>query len=165
LYCGDCLIELGNLEPNSIDTVITDPPAGISFMGSTWDSHSHYEPQTDKAKLAQEFGNALGLAAWESGFLSFTVDWALSTIRPHKPGGTALVWAIPRTSDLTSLGLRLAGYEVKDVVTHIFGSGFPKSADIGKHLDRLEYKKREDAIKNALAEKGFTDVVWSSDRE
>jgi len=83
------------------------------------------------------------LEKWEAGFLLFTVDWAYSVLRVLKPGASGLVWSIPRTSDLTQFGLRLAGFEIRDVVSYLFGSGFPKSHNISKAMDKHFGAKRE----------------------
>ena len=112
---GDSLERLKELADNSIDSMITDPPAGISFMGKNWDD--------DKG----------GRNEW--------IEW-LSNIfvkvkRVLKPGGNALVWALPRTSHWTATALENSGFEIRDVVIHIFGSGFPKSHNIGKAIDKL----------------------------
>lgn len=98
--------ELGTvLPPNSVDAIVCDPPAGIDFMGKGWDS--------DKG----------GRDAW--------VAWLAKTLAPAfaalKPGGHALVWAIPRTSHWTAMALEAAGFEIRDRVAHLFGTGFPKS--------------------------------------
>jgi len=113
LHHGDCLEVMPTLEANSVDTIITDPPAGISFMGKTWDS--------DK-------GGRDHWVAW----LTLVMREAL---RVTKPGGMALVWSIPRTSHWTGTAIERAGWEVRDVVTHLFGSGFPKSHQFAKQLN------------------------------
>lgn len=107
---GDCLETLKELPDNSVDSVVTDPPAGISFMGKAWDD--------DKGGRKQWI-------AWMSEVMS-------ECLRVLKPGGHALVWAIPRTSHWTATALEDAGFEIRDVVTHLFGSGFPKSLNIEK---------------------------------
>ncbi len=93
------------LQPDSVDAIVCDPPAGISFMGKKWD------------------GDHGGRDQW--------VAWLAATLAPAfvalKPGGHALVWAIPRTSHWTALALELAGFEIRDVHHHLFGTGFPKS--------------------------------------
>lgn len=121
LHVGDCLEVLKGLRENSIDSVITDPPAGISFMGKSWDS--------DKG----------GRKEW----ISWMESVMRECLRVLKPGGHALVWAIPRTSHWTATAIEDAGFEVRDVVTHLFGSGFPKSLDISKAIDKEAGAKRE----------------------
>lgn len=111
---GDCKEVLKTLPENSVDAIVTDPPAGISFMGKEWDD--------DK-------GGREGWVKWLSEVMS-------EAKRVLKPGGHALVWALPRTSHWTGTALENAGFEVRDCVYHLFGSGFPKSLDISKAIDK-----------------------------
>lgn len=110
LIQGDCLERLVALEPNSIDALITDPPAGISFMGKEWDD--------DKG----------GRKHW----ITWMTEVMTECLRVMKPGAYGLVWALPRTSHWTATALEDAGFEVRDVVTHLFGTGFPKSLNLGE---------------------------------
>ena len=120
LIQGDCLVELRKLEENSVDALVTDPPAGISFMGKSWDS---------------DHG---GRAEWIARMkLSFA-----ECLRVLKPGAHGLVWALPRTSHWTATALEDAGFEVRDVILHLFGQGFPKSLDISKAIDKANGDKR-----------------------
>jgi hypothetical protein len=116
LIQGDSLEVLKTLESNSVDSLITDPPAGISFMNKTWDS--------DKG----------GPDVW----VTWMKDIMRECLRVLKPGAHALVWAIPRTSHRTATALEEAGFEIRDVVTHLFGSGFPKSHNIGKKIKEFD---------------------------
>ena len=119
LIRGDCLVELKKLKNNSVDAVVTDPPAGISFMGKAWDS--------DKG----------GRDNW----IKWMSEIASECNRILRPGGHALVWSIPRTSHWTGMAWENAGFEPRDVIAHIFGSGFPKSLSIGKSINKLETAK------------------------
>jgi hypothetical protein len=115
LYAGDALDVLRGLPDNSVDSIVTDPPAGIAFMGKAWDG----------AKGGRE-----QWSAWLAAIMA-------EALRVTKPGGHALVWALPRTAHWTACGLEDAGWEIRDRITHLFGSGFPKSLDVGKALDRI----------------------------
>jgi hypothetical protein len=117
LLRGDCLEQLKTLEENSIDSLVTDPPAGISFMGKDWDDGENFIPSMTAA---------------------FT-----ECLRVLKPGAHGLVWALPRTSHWTATALEYAGFEIRDVVTHLFGSGFPKSLDISKAIDKAAGVERK----------------------
>lgn len=121
LLNGDCLEALKTLESNSVDSLVTDPPAGISFMGKEWDS--------DK-------GGRDGWIKWMSEVMR-------ECLRVMKPGAHGLVWAIPRTSHWTAAALEDAGFEIRDVITHLFGQGFPKSLDISKAIDKAAGAERE----------------------
>ncbi len=117
----DCLDVLKRLPPNCLDSMITDPPAGIGFMGREWDS--------DK-------GGRVSWIAWLETIL-------VEALRVLKPGAHALVWAIPRTSHWTATALEQAGFEIRDVVTHHFGTGFPKSLNVSKAIDDAAGATRE----------------------
>ena len=102
---GDSLTELKRFEDDSIDALVTDPPAGISFMGKAWDTKDVFQSQMR--------------AIFEECF------------RVLKPGAHGFVWALPRISHHTATALENAGFEIRDVVTHVFGTGFPKSHNVG----------------------------------
>lgn len=121
LICGDSLSELKNLDADSIDALVTDPPAGISFMGKAWD------------------GDKGGRKQW----IAWMAEMMGEASRVLKPGAHALVWALPRTSHWTATALEDAGYEIRDVIIHLFGSGFPKSLDVGKAIDKAAGANRE----------------------
>jgi DNA modification methylase len=122
IYQEDCLEVLRRAPDNYFDSMVTDPPAGISFMHREWD------------------GNKGGRDHW--------IDWMCERMqeayRVLKPGAHALVWALPRTSHWTATALEDAGWEVRDIFTHHFGSGFPKSQDVGKFIDKLSGAERQE---------------------
>ena len=121
IHHGDALAVLRGMPDSSVDAIVTDPPAGIAFMGKDWDK--------DKG----------GRGAW--------IDWmsqiAAECLRVLKPGAHALVWAIPRTSHWTATAWEDAGFEVRDRIAHVFGSGFPKSLDVSKAIDKMHGAERE----------------------
>ena len=147
---GDCIEVLKTMPDNCVDAIVSDPPAGISFMGKSWDTFDKDmfgkkgQEGTNDLKVKKNFdilpryGNADML-----GFQDFICQAFTEAIRVLKPGGYALVWAIPRTSHHTAMGLERAGFEIRDVVNHIFGSGFPKSLNIGKAIDKLQGNERD----------------------
>lgn len=121
IVCGDNLTVMKTFDDNSIDSIVTDPPAGISFMNRHWDS--------DKG----------GRDHW--------IEWMCGVskecLRVAKPGAHALVWALPRTSHWTATAWENGGWECREVVNHIFGTGFPKSLNIGKQFDKAAGIERE----------------------
>lgn len=119
---GDSSEVLKLLPDNSVDSIVTDPPAGIGFAGEHWDSYSAPEGSRNPAR---------------DGFISAMAQIFAECLRVLKPGGHALVWAIPRTSHWTAMALEDAGFEIRDRVGHLFGSGFPKSHNIALAIDKL----------------------------
>lgn len=109
VFNGNSLEVLREFPDNCIDAGVMDPPAFISFMGKAWDSDKSYA----------EF-----------------VEVISEVFRVIKPGGHVLVWAIPRTSWMTGSALNLVGFEVRDVIAHAFGTGFPKSMNIAKAIQK-----------------------------
>jgi len=114
LHQGDCLAVLRTMPDASVDSVVTDPPAGIAFMGKAWDE--------DKG----------GRRQW----IAWMAEVMAEALRVLKPGGHALVWALPRTSHWTATALEDAGFEVRDCLVHVFGSGFPKSQNVAIAIDK-----------------------------
>jgi hypothetical protein len=110
LYHGDCVAVMRGMADNSVDAIVTDPPAGIAFMGKAWDS--------DRG----------GRRQW----IAWLAEVMTEAHRVLKPGGHALVWALPRTSHWTATALEDAGFEVRDRIAHHFGSGMPKSPSVLK---------------------------------
>ena len=106
LIHGDSLDKLQDLAENSVDTIITDPPYGLSFMGKRWD----YDVPS--------------------------VELWRETLRVLKPGGTALIFAGSRTSHRMAVNVEDAGFVLKDTIMWLYGSGFPKATDISKQLDK-----------------------------
>ena len=145
VHVGDNLPILKTLPDNSVDAIVTDPPAGIGFMGKEWDK--------DKG----------GRDKW--------IDWmaevAAECLRVIKPGGHALVWALPRTSHWTATAWENAGWEPRDRICHIFSTGFPKSANISKQIDRMAGAEREVVSTNPNYRPNsgaIADPKWWQDR-
>lgn len=145
LVHGDCLDILTRLPNASIDVVVTDPPAGINFMGSRtgWDSFAGYEPRTARGLEVEPPLAALGLAKWARGFVTFMVDVWSEVDRVLKPGAFVCAWALPKTADLAGLAMRLAGWELHDSLLHLYGSGMPKGINVSKEIDKLHGAERE----------------------
>ena len=105
IYHGKCEDVLPTLPDASVDALVTDPPWGIGFMGIEWDKHKGGRDQW---------------IAWLCGIMT-------ECRRILKPGGYGWVWALPRTSHWTATACEDAGFEIRDIVTHVFGQGMPKS--------------------------------------
>ncbi len=103
LHHGDCLTVLPTLAAGVVDSVVTDPPAAISFMGKGWDSFKGRDC-----------------------FIDFLTTALAECLRVAKPGAYLLCWALPRTSHWTGTAIEDAGWVIQDRIAHLFGQGFPK---------------------------------------
>ena len=112
---GDCLSVLATLDENSIDTCITDPPYELGFMGKKWDSS----------------GVAFQVETWQAVF------------RVLKPGAILLAFGGTRTYHRMVCAIEDAGFEIRDTIAWVYGSGFPKSYDISKGIDKQAGAERE----------------------
>jgi len=106
LHHGDCLKVMAELPDASVDSVVTDPPYGLGFMGREWDNLPPGEP------------------------------WARECLRVLKPGGHLLAFGGTRTWHRLAVAVEDAGFEIRDSIAWLYGSGFPKSLDVGKAIDR-----------------------------
>jgi hypothetical protein len=104
LRCGDALDVLRTLPADSVDAVVTDPPAGINFMNMKFDS---------------DRGGRDKWVAWLGERLA-------EAFRVAKPGAVMLCWALPRTSHWTALAIEAGGWQIEDRIAHLFAQGFPK---------------------------------------
>ena len=131
---GDCLTVLRDLPDNSVDSVVTDPPYGLSNTkpAQVADVLAAWVTGDMEAVPAKK-GGFMG-ADWDS-FVPPPAVWA-ECLRVLKPGGHMAVFAGARTQDLMGLSIRLAGFEIRDTLGWVYGSGFPKSMDIGKAIDK-----------------------------
>ena len=109
---GDSAVVLTAIPDASIDAIVADPPAGIAFMGKAWDG--------DK-------GGKEHWIEWLAGILR-------EAFRVLKPGGHMVLWALPRTSHWTAEAIERAGFEIRDVLVHLQGAGFPKSLSVEKAI-------------------------------
>ena len=136
---GDCLEVLRSMEDNSVDSVTTDPPYGLSNTKPA---------QVADVLAAWVTGETEAVPAKKGGFMGKDWDsfvpppavWA-ECLRVLKPGGHMAVFAGARTQDLMGLSIRLAGFEIRDTLGWIYGSGFPKSMDVAKAIDRTQTVK------------------------
>jgi site-specific DNA-methyltransferase (adenine-specific) len=117
---GDCVEVMRTLPADSIDAIVTDPPYGIDFMGKDWDG----------------FGTPHGFQTW-------TEQWAREALRVLKPGGHLLAFGGTRMYHRLATGVEDAGFEVRDMMSWLYGSGFPKSLDVSKAMDKAAGAKRQ----------------------
>ncbi|WP_374028609.1 site-specific DNA-methyltransferase [Pseudomonas sp. UMAB-08] len=127
LICGDCLETMRTLPDNSVDSVVTDPPYGLSFMGKKWD---YDVPSTE--------------------------IWA-ECLRVLKPGGHLLAFAGTRTQHRMAVRIEDAGFEIRDMIAWVYGSGFPKSMDVSKAIDKAAGAERNLTRAGVNRREGYGD--------
>jgi DNA modification methylase len=128
LHLGDCLDVLATLPEGSVDTIITDPPYGLTFMGKDWDR------------------GVPGVAFWQAA------------LRVAKPGAMLLAFGGTRTHHRLMCAIEDAGWEIRDCLMWLYGSGFPKSHDISKGIDRAAGAERE------VIGQGSSGITTGSDK-
>jgi len=137
LMLGDCLGSLKSLADNSIDSLVTDPPYGLSKQPDIAEVMSHWlNGDSYKHKHKGFMGKS-----WDS-FVPNPEYWR-EVYRVLKPGGHGLVFAGTRTVDLMTISLRFAGFEIRDQICWLYGSGFPKSANVSKAIDKAAGAERK----------------------
>jgi site-specific DNA-methyltransferase (adenine-specific) len=113
LHVGDCLDVMRELADCSVDSIVTDPPYGLGFMGKAWDD------------------------------LPPSEEWAKQCLRVLKPGGHLLAFGGSRTWHRLAVAVEDAGFEIRDSIAWLYGSGFPKSLDVSKAIDKAAGADRE----------------------
>lgn len=114
-YNGDCIEEMRKLNDNSVDSIVTDPPYELGFMGKSWDSTG----------------------------IAYNIDVWREALRVLKPGGHMLAFGGTRTYHRMACAIEDTGFEIRDQMQWLYGSGFPKSMDISKAIDKAARAKRE----------------------
>lgn len=115
LHRGDCIEVMRGMADNSVDAIVTDPPYELGFMGKSWD--------------------ASGIA--------YNVDMWREALRVLKPGGHLLAFSGSRTYHRMTCAVEDAGFEIRDQIMWVYGSGFPKSLDVSKAIDKAAGVERE----------------------
>lgn len=115
IILGDCRDRMAEMEENSVDAIVTDPPYELGFMGKSWDGS----------------GIAYDQEVWRQAW------------RVLKPGGYLLAFGGTRTYHRLACAIEDAGLEIRDCISWVYGSGFPKSLDVSKAIDRAAGAERE----------------------
>jgi len=141
LYHGDCREILAGLPDESVSAVVTDPPYGLAFMGKKWD----YDVPAVEV-------------------------WA-ECLRVLKPGGHLLAFAGTRTQHRMATAIEDAGFEIRDMIAWVYGSGFPKSLDVSKAIDAQDAVQEQQARRlrftawirsTGISRKQVTEILQNS---
>lgn len=164
LHHGDCIAVLRELPDNSVDAVVTDPPYGLEFMGKDWDA-PWKKPGADVGrgvKVAEQRAAEMteagrghstsagpylaarvdSIRAAGAPFQEWCTEWATECLRVLKPGGHILAFGGSRTWHRLAAAVEDAGFEIRDSIAWLYGSGFPKSMDVSKAIDNAAGAQR-----------------------
>ena len=120
IHNGDCIETMNAMPPESVDAIVTDPPYGLGFMGKKWDG------------------------------LPPSLEWAEACYRVLKPGGHIAAFGGTRTWHRLAVAIEDAGFEMRDSLAWLYGSGFPKSHNVGKSTGDERYAGHGTALKPAF---------------
>ena len=135
LINGNCLLVMPTMAADSVHSIVTDPPYGLSFMGKDWD---HGIP---------------GVAFWTEA------------LRVAKPGAMLLAFGGTRTFHRLAVAIEDAGWDIRDTIMWVYGSGFPKSLDVSKAIDKAAGADREIVGENPCARPNHDGkTVWIGDK-
>ena len=115
LINADCIAAMKEMPENSVDSIVTDPPYELGFMGKSWDSS----------------GIAFNIEVWQEA------------LRVLKPGGHLIAFSGSRTYHRMAVAIEDAGFEIRDQIMWVYGSGFPKSHNVSKGIDKAAGAERE----------------------
>lgn len=153
LYVGDCIERMGELGDASVDAIVTDPPYGLGFMGKEWDSpggtgdfpmrrtdaqnmvNTGASRQGGRQRSCEDFTKRQARDA--RSYQEWCEAWGRECLRVLKPGGHLAAFGGTRTYHRLAAGLEDAGFELRDTLAWLYGSGFPKSRDIAKDIDKM----------------------------
>jgi len=143
LYHGDCLDVLAQLEPDSVDSIVTDPPYGLGFMGVKWDTYGDGKGRSHARKPG---GVELIRGKENRKYQETSRVWFIEALRVAKPGAHLLAFGGTRTFHRLACAIEDAGWELRDTIMWVYGTGFPKSVDVSKAIDKsagVNWRKAE----------------------
>lgn len=154
LHHGDCIEILKTLPDASVDAVVTDPPYGLGFMGQKWDTYANESGRAPSAKASFDHvgGNHNPTSSADAArtrrvesarFGEWCELWTVECLRVLKPGGHMIAFGGSRTWHRLAAAVEDAGFEIRDSVAWLYGSGFPKSLDVSKAIDKAAGAERE----------------------
>jgi len=118
LHHGDCIEVMRGMADGSVDSIVTDPPYELGFMGKSWDSTG----------------------------IAYSVELWTEALRVLKPGGHLLAFSGSRTYHRMAVAIEDAGFEIRDQIMWLYGSGFPKSHNVSKGIDKAAGAVREEIV-------------------
>lgn len=162
---GDCVERMSKLPAAYFDALVTDPPYGLEFMSKKWDKldgdvspgyseRPRFRGETSAAKNHPGHGNVPNFYVAGSKSQQWHEQWARAALRVLKPGGFLVAFGGTRTFHRLTCAIEDAGFEIRDGLMWLYGSGFPKSMDVSKAIDKAAGAERQRV--GALRGSGYT---------
>ena len=143
LHAGDCLDVLDAMEANSVDSICCDPPyhllSTVKRFGAAGAAPAKHGTDGLYARASRGFMGK----EWDGGDIAFRPETWAKVLRVLKPGGHMVAFSAPKCSHRMVCAIEDAGFEIRDGLMWIFGSGFPKSLSVSKAIDRAAGAERE----------------------
>lgn len=144
---GDCIERMRELAAESVDAVVTDPPYGLEFMGKEWDrlgaGTGDVQEGTDDSHPFRNGTRRVRFGVSARTMQTWHEAWATEAFRVAKPGAHLLAFGGTRTVHRLTSAIEDAGWEIRDCLVWAYASGFPKSLDVSKAIDKAAGAERE----------------------
>lgn len=164
LYKGNMLDMLEEIEPNSIDSIITDPPYGLTSITKRFGKEDSAECQYGKDGSFQRLSKGFMGKEWDGSGIEYNVDAWGKCYEVLKPGGYLLAFGGSRTFHRIACAIEDAGFEIRDTIMWLYGSGFPKSMSLGKVIEGKQVLGSANVrdIKKLNGKKDIVSGGWNS---
>lgn len=141
ILIGDCREKLLELADDSVDAIITDPPYHLTAnkKGGSGQASANEDSPAGRARIGTGFMGK----AWDGGGVAFDPETWVKAYRVLKPGGHLIAFGGSRTYHRLACAIEDAGFEIRDQIMWLYGSGFPKSLDVSKAIDKAAGAERE----------------------
>jgi DNA modification methylase len=162
ILIGDCVERMRELPDNSVDSVVCDPPYHLTSIVKRFGSANAAPAQVGKTGAYARASKGFMGQTWDGGDVAFQPETWAEVWRVLKPGGHLLAFSGTRTYHRMAVAIEDAGFEVRDMIAWHYGSGFPKSHDISKAIDKrpgvLSHADFAADLRAAMAAKGYTNT-------
>jgi DNA modification methylase len=143
ILIGDCLIRMKELPDNSVDSVVCDPPYHLTSIVKRFGSADAAPCKVGKTGAYARASKGFMGQTWDGGDVAFRPETWAEVLRVLKPGGHLVAFSGTRTYHRMAVAIEDAGFEIRDMIAWHYGSGFPKSHDISKAIDRARDDKSD----------------------
>jgi len=143
IWLGDCLKLLKDIPSESVDAIVSDPPYDLVSIVKRFGREGSAPAQYGKDGAFARVSKGFMGKEWDGTGIAFNVDLWKECLRVLKPGGHLIAFGGTRTYHRMACAIEDAGFEVRDMIEWIYSSGFPKSLNVGKAVDKLQGNERE----------------------